>query len=158
MMIHTIRLREVLFVVLVALFGVLTVQRLEAQTPTLETVCRWGAFSSGRLFSWADWHHVEFSDAALLASLRRLDASDKFNYDAGGYTPTYELTLISRSGAHRVDVWTRADDPLHVYLFAYRSATPDARGGTMGLHGCPYGAFRVSRTTWDNLMTRMTNS
>jgi hypothetical protein len=155
MMIHTIRLRDLLFVVLVALFGMFTVQRLEAQTPTLETVCRWGAFTQGRLFSWTDWHHVEFTDAALLASLPRLDASDKFDYDAGGYTPTWELTLTSASGAHRVDVWARADDPLHVYLFAYRSATPDANGGSWGRHGCPYGAFRVTMATWQELMAEM---
>jgi hypothetical protein len=156
MIIHTIRLREVLFVVLVTLFGVFTVQHIEAQGVTLQTVCRWGTFSSGRLFSWATWQHVEFTDAALLASLRYLDASDKFDYDAGGFTPTYELTLNSHSGAHRVDVWTRADDPQHVYLFAYRSATPDARGGSYGRHGCPYGAFRIPMATWQVLMTRMT--
>jgi hypothetical protein len=156
MMIHTIRLREVLFVILVALFGVFTVQHIEAQGVTLQTVCRWGTFSSGRLFTWANWQHVEFTDAALLASLRRLDASEKFDYDAGGYTPTWELTLTSASGAHRVDVWTRADDPLHVYLFAYRSATPDAHGGSYGLHGCPYGAFRIPMATWDSLMAEMT--
>jgi hypothetical protein len=158
MMIHTIRLRDVLFVVLVALFGVFTMQHVEAQGATLESVCHWGRFSSGRLFDWTNWHHVEFTDAALLASLRRLDASDKFDYDAGGYTPTYELTLNSHSGAHRVDVWTRTDDPLHVYLFAYRSSVPDGVGAGYGRHGCPYGAFRVSMAKWDNLMTRMMNS
>jgi hypothetical protein len=139
----------------VALFGVFTVQRLEAQDATLESVCHWGEFTQGRLFDWTNWHHVEFTDADVLNSIRTLDASDKFDYDAGGFTPTFELTLTSASGAHRVDVWTRTDDPLHVYLFAFRSATPDAHGGTFGRHGCPYGAFRVSMATWQGLMAEM---